>query len=144
MSQWRPGRRCGQRAFQKLADLQDAEIGIAAADDLETGRQAGSGEAGWNRKRKPAEPARIVLLAWMALVFAFLFLPIFVVVLYSFNGGRNLYVWTEFSPYWYGEALSNPRVVSALVVSLEAALINAAIAVSLGVPAGIALARRKG
>ena len=65
-------------------------------------------------------------------------------VLYSFNGGRNLYVWTEFSPYWYGEALSNPRVVSALVVSLEAALINAAIAVSLGVPAGIALARRKG
>ena len=101
-------------------------------------------ERGGARRRKPAEPARIVLLAWMALVFVFLFLPIFVVVLYSFNGGRNLYVWTEFSPYWYGEALSNPRVVSALVVSLEAALINAAIAVSLGVPAGIALARRKG
>ena len=95
-------------------------------------------------RRRPRQTGRALLLGWMALVFAFLFLPIFVVVLYSFNGGRNLYIWTEFSPYWYGEALDNPRVVSALFVSLEAALVNAAIAVALGVPAGIALARRKG
>ncbi|MFZ5791166.1 MAG: ABC transporter permease [Pseudomonadota bacterium] len=87
---------------------------------------------------------RMAMLVWMALVFAFLFLPIFVVVLYSFNGGRNLYIWTEFSPYWYAAALDNPRVLNVLAVSLKAALINAAIAVSLGVPAGIALARRKG
>ena len=60
----------------------------------------------------------------MALVFAFLFLPILVVVIYSFNGGRNLYVWTEFSTFWYGYALDNPRVLSTLSVSLQAALIN--------------------
>ncbi len=88
--------------------------------------------------------ARTALLSWTALVFIFLFLPILVVVIYSFNGGRNLYIWTEFSPSWYGRALDSPRVVSALLVSLKAAIVNAVIAVSLGVPAGIALARRKG
>jgi ABC-type spermidine/putrescine transport system permease subunit II len=96
------------------------------------------------RRRPARSPGRVVLLAWMALVFAFLFLPIFVVVLYSFNGGRNLYIWTEFSTYWYGAVFDNPRVIGALGVSLKAAAINAVIAVSLGVPAGIALARRKG
>jgi putrescine transport system permease protein len=95
------------------------------------------------RPRSPS-PARIALLAWTALVFAFLFLPIFVVVLYSFNGGRNLYIWTEFSTRWYGAALESPRVLSALGVSLKTAIINAGIAVALGVPAGMALARRKG
>lgn len=96
------------------------------------------------RRRPRPNPGRIAALTWMGLVFAFLFLPILVVVLYSFNGGRNLYIWTEFSTYWYGAAFDNPRVLSALGVSLKAAAINAAIAVALGVPAGMALARRKG
>ena len=87
---------------------------------------------------------KIIMLSWMALVFAFLFLPIFVVVLYSFNGGRNLYVWTEFSTRWYFVAVNNPRVLHTLMVSLEVAVINSVIAVALGVPAGIALARERG
>lgn len=96
------------------------------------------------RRQRRGNAGRIAMLAWTALVFLFLFLPILVVVIYSFNGGRNLYIWTEFSPRWYGAALDNPRVLSALGVSLKAALLNAVIAVALGVPAGIALARRKG
>jgi ABC-type spermidine/putrescine transport system permease subunit II len=97
-----------------------------------------------NGRRPRPNPGRVAALTWMVLVFAFLFLPIFVVVLYSFNGGRNLYIWTEFSTYWYAAAFDNPRVLSALGVSLKAAAINAVIAVALGVPAGMALARRKG
>jgi ABC-type spermidine/putrescine transport system permease subunit II len=97
-----------------------------------------------NRRQPRPNPGRVAALTWMVLVFAFLFLPIFVVVLYSFNGGRNLYIWTEFSTYWYAAAFDNPRVLSALGVSLKAAAINAVIAVALGVPAGMALARRKG
>jgi putrescine transport system permease protein len=93
---------------------------------------------------RQSQITRSLLLSWTTIVFIFLFLPILVVVIYSFNGGRNLYIWTEFSTTWYGRALDSPRVTSALLVSLKAALINAAIAVSLGVPAGIALARRKG
>jgi ABC-type spermidine/putrescine transport system permease subunit II len=49
---------------------------------------------------------RRLLLGWMALVFAFLFLPILVVVIYSFNGGRNLYVWTSSQPSGTANALA--------------------------------------
>jgi putrescine transport system permease protein len=93
---------------------------------------------------KPRSYGRIVLLGWMVAVFVFLFLPIIVVVIYSFNGGRNLYVWTEWSTHWYVAAVDNPRALSALSVSLQTAFVNAMIAAALGVPAGIALARRKG
>lgn len=94
--------------------------------------------------RKPREPGKILLLLWLGLVFVFLFLPIAVIIIYSFNGGRNLYVWTGWSVRWYGAILDNPRATGALLVSLQAAVINAAIAVSLGVLAGLALARRRG
>jgi ABC-type spermidine/putrescine transport system permease subunit II len=94
--------------------------------------------------RPPASYGRLVLFAWLGLVFVFLFLPIFTIVVYSFNGGRNLYVWTEWSAHWYVEAVNNPRAIGALSVSLQTAVFNAAIAVFLGVFAGIALARRKG
>ena len=94
--------------------------------------------------RKPREIGRLLLLGWLAAVFVFLFLPIAVIILYSFNGGRNLYVWTEWSAHWYGAIFDNPRATGALLVSLQTAFINAVIAVALGVPAGLALARHKG
>jgi ABC-type spermidine/putrescine transport system permease subunit II len=94
--------------------------------------------------KKPLSYARLANMIWMAMVFLFLFLPIAVIVLYSFNGGRNLYVWTEFSTRWYSAAIDNTRIVSAFAVSLRTAAFNAVIATVLGVFAGIALARRKG
>jgi ABC-type spermidine/putrescine transport system permease subunit II len=94
--------------------------------------------------RRSADVPRLLLLGWMAAVFIFLFLPILVIIIYSFNGGRNLYVWTEWSTHWYGQAIDNPRALTALWVSFQAAVINAGVAVALSVPAGLALARRKG
>lgn len=94
--------------------------------------------------RIPVNYGRVLLLLWMAVIFVFLFLPIAVIVIYSFNGGRNLYVWTEWSAHWYAEAIDNPRALGALSVSIRTAVINAVIAVAFGVFAGIALARRKG
>lgn len=93
---------------------------------------------------KPIELGRMLFIGWMIAVFVFLFLPIAVIIIYSFNGGRNLYVWTEWSIRWYGAMLENPRATGALLVSLQTAFINAVIAVSLGVLAGLALARHKG
>jgi len=93
---------------------------------------------------KPHNYAQIILLAWMIAMFVFLFLPIGAIIVYSFNGGRNLYVWTEWSTRWYGAIFDNPRATDALWVSLQTAFINAIMAVTLGVLAGIALARRKG
>lgn len=100
--------------------------------------------AGVPANQPPRNYGRLILLAWMTCMFLFLFLPIFVIVIYSFNGGRNLYVWTEWSAHWYAEALGNTRAVGALWVSLQTAMINAVLAVMLGTFAGIALARRKG
>lgn len=97
-----------------------------------------------NPNRKPLELGRLALLVWMAMVFVFLFLPVAVIIIYSFNGGRNLYVWTEWSARWYGAIFENPRASGALLISLQTAVINALIAVALGVLAGVALARRKG
>ena len=100
--------------------------------------------AGVPANQPPRNYGRLILLAWMTCMFLFLFLPIFVIVIYSFNGGRNLYVWTEWSAHWYAEALGNTRAVGALWVSLQTAMINAVLAMMLGTFAGIALARRKG
>jgi putrescine transport system permease protein len=94
--------------------------------------------------RKPVDLGRAILIGWMVAMFVFLFLPIAVIIVYSFNGGRNLYVWAEWSTRWYEAVFDNPRATGALLVSLQAALMNGVIAVVLGVLAGIALARRKG
>lgn len=94
--------------------------------------------------RHPRDFGRLMLLAWTVLVAVFLFLPIVTIVVYSFNGGRNLYVWTEWSTRWYERALANRRALDALSVSLQAALLSGTMAAVLGLPAGLALARRKG
>lgn len=87
---------------------------------------------------------KVPLVLWTALVFIFLFLPIAIIIIYSFNDGRNLYVWGGWSARWYSAALENDRILDALGVSFKAAMINALIATIAGVPAGIALARYRG
>ena len=94
--------------------------------------------------RLPRRVGGLLGLAWIAVVGIFLFLPIFVIAIYSFNGGRNLYVWTEWSIRWYERALMNQRAVDALGISLLVALLSGVIATVLGFMAGLALARRKG
>ncbi|MCZ4354750.1 ABC transporter permease [Roseovarius aestuarii] len=44
------------------------------------------------------------------LVLAFLYLPVFILVLYSFNGNRTATVWTEFSVKWYARTFHNPSI----------------------------------
>lgn len=81
---------------------------------------------------------------WLAAVLIFLFAPLAVIVIYSFNAGRSLYVWSEFSVRWYGTALANPHVIDALLVSLRVAALTTLLSIAIGVPAGIALARHAG
>jgi ABC-type spermidine/putrescine transport system permease subunit II len=82
--------------------------------------------------------------AWLVAILIFLFAPIAVIVAYSFNGGPSLYMWTGFSPRWYGVAFDNRQMVSALLVSLKVALVTTVVSLGIGVPAGISLARRPG
>ena len=84
------------------------------------------------------EPA---LSVWTFLVFAFLFLPILVVVIFSFNSSRLVQIWTGFSFKWYGTAWTDASILDALRVSLTVALINAALATVFGTLAAIGMQR---
>jgi len=90
------------------------------------------------------DPVNLALLVWAILVFAFLFLPILMIVIYSFNDGRALVVWKDFGVGPYGRAVSNPTIRGAVFTSLRAAIGASVIATVVGSLAGIALARRPG
>jgi ABC-type spermidine/putrescine transport system permease subunit II len=96
------------------------------------------------RPRRRADGAGIGLRLWAVLVFAFLYLPILFVVVYSFNSGRFLLNWRGFGTNWYAEALGSTGIRSALGTSLTVAVLSSLVAVVLGALAGIALARRGG
>ncbi|WP_434620856.1 ABC transporter permease subunit [Tabrizicola sp. M-4] len=73
--------------------------------------------------------------------FAFFYVPILSMIVYSFNESRLATVWGGFSTKWYVSLFSNRQVGAALLLSLQIALISATIATILGTMAGIALAR---
>jgi putrescine transport system permease protein len=73
--------------------------------------------------------------------FAFLYIPVALLVIYSFNNSRLVTVWGGFSTRWYGELLRNEQILNAAKLSLEVAAISASLAVALGTLAGLVLAR---
>jgi putrescine transport system permease protein len=73
--------------------------------------------------------------------FAFFYVPILSMIVYSFNESRLVTVWGGFSTKWYVSLLSNRQVGAALILSLQIAVISASVATILGTMAGIALAR---
>ena len=73
--------------------------------------------------------------------FAFLYVPILSLIVYSFNKSRLVTVWAGFSTVWYGRLLDNSQLLSAAWLSLKIAAVNATGAVILGTLAGLALAR---
>ncbi len=77
--------------------------------------------------------------AWM--IFAFLYLPIVVLVILSFNDNRLVGVWGGASLRWYRELAGDTAVLSALRNSLIVAVISTLIATALGTAAAISLER---
>ena len=81
------------------------------------------------------------VLASLAFGYAFLYLPIALVVLYSFNESRLVTVWGGFSLRWYAELLRSGDVLEAAWLSVRIAAASATGATLLGTLAGFALAR---
>jgi putrescine transport system permease protein len=73
--------------------------------------------------------------------FAFLYMPILVLIIYSFNDSKLVAVWGGFSVRWYGELFQNRQVLTAAWLSMRIAFITACLAVVLGTLAGLTLAR---
>ncbi|WP_099864067.1 ABC transporter permease [Pararhizobium haloflavum] len=73
--------------------------------------------------------------------FTFLYLPIVLLVIYSFNASRLVTVWGGFSTQWYGEMLRNEALLAAASVTFRVALVSATAATVLGTLAAVALTR---
>jgi len=95
-----------------------------------------------HRQRKPATDR--LLAVWSILIFAFLFAPILVIVVYSFNNGRLLVAFQEFGFDGYLALFRKTVLSDAVMVSLRTGAIAAVLATLLGTLAGIALARKPG
>jgi spermidine/putrescine transport system permease protein len=77
-------------------------------------------------------------------VYLFLYVPIGIIVLFSFNSGRHASDFQGLSVKWYGKALSNPFVIDALTTSLIIALSVAILSSVMGTSAALALQRVRG
>lgn len=81
------------------------------------------------------------ILSVLTFGYAFLYIPLILVIVYSFNDSRIATVWGGFSTRWYGELLQNDLVLDAAFLSLRIAITAATAATILGTMAGLVLAR---
>jgi len=95
-----------------------------------------------NRIRKPLTDR--ALKWWSILVFVFLFLPILVIVIHSFNNGRLLVSFDTFGFDGYLALFGKKTLSNAVMISLIVAAVSSVFAALLGTLAGIALARKPG
>ena len=86
------------------------------------------------------KPLRVALRIWVVLVLAFLFIPIVLIVLYSFNRS-NIESWpiAGFSLHWYSVAFHDPQVRSAFLLSVRVGLFATVLALLLGSAVAYAL-----
>jgi putative spermidine/putrescine transport system permease protein len=84
---------------------------------------------------------RLIGLATIA-VMAFLYIPIFTIVLYAFNANRaQTWPITDFTTHWFGDAFANPEIGAALGLTLQTAAGSTIIALALGSLAALAVHR---
>ncbi len=77
----------------------------------------------------------------LTLGFAFLYIPMLILVIYSFNASKLVTVWAGFSTRWYGELLHNQAFLDAAWVTLKVAVFSSSIATVLGTMAAYVLVR---
>jgi len=78
----------------------------------------------------------------LTLGFAFLYIPMLILVIYSFNESKLVTVWAGFSTKWYGELLQNDAMIDAAWVTMQVAFFSSTLATVLGTMAAYVLVRR--
>ena len=86
--------------------------------------------------KKKLSPLSII---YSCLIFVFLYAPIAVLIIYSFNASKSRGTWGGFSLKWYAELFSNSDIMSALVTTLTIAVISAAVSVVIGTAAAVGI-----
>jgi len=77
----------------------------------------------------------------LTLGFAFLYLPMLILILYSFNASKLVTVWAGFSTKWYGELIRNEAFLDAAWVTLKVGLASSTLATVLGTMAAYVMVR---
>ena len=77
---------------------------------------------------------------FMALVFVFLYAPIFILIIFSFNAGNSSAVWKGFSLHWYAELFQNRLIMQSVYTTLLVSVLSTLIATVAGTFAAIGLA----
>ena len=77
-------------------------------------------------------------LYWV-LVLGFLYMPIFVMIAFSFNQSKSRTVWTGFTLKWYAELFRNEAIIKAFFITLLVAVISAVVATVLGTIAAVGI-----
>jgi spermidine/putrescine transport system permease protein len=81
--------------------------------------------------------------AWLGVVYIFLYTPIVVLMILSFNKAGLPTAWTGFSTEWYGRLLESPKIIAAARNSLIVALASTLIATAIGTLLALGVERRK-
>jgi putrescine transport system permease protein len=77
----------------------------------------------------------------LTLGFAFLYLPMLILIIFSFNESKLVTVWAGFSTKWYGEVLRNTAFLDAAWVTVKVAFISSSLATILGTMAAVVMVR---
>ncbi|NIE63759.1 ABC transporter permease subunit [Burkholderia sp. Ax-1719] len=87
------------------------------------------------------KPNRVLQFIALGIGFAFLYIPIISLIVYSFNESQLVTVWTRFSTRWYQALATDDELITAAWLSLRIALMTAFASVIIGTWAGFVLAR---
>ena len=83
--------------------------------------------------------SRLIRRGYLALILLFLYVPILVLILQSFNAGISRAKWEGFSLKWYADLFKSPSIMNALYITVTVALLAALIATALGTLAAIGI-----
>jgi putrescine transport system permease protein len=84
---------------------------------------------------------RSLSLGWLMAVYLFLYIPIFTLIVFSFNDSRLASQWGGFTLKWYGEIVRDREIMEGLWLSLKIAFFTASMSVVLGTLAAFAMVR---
>ncbi len=82
---------------------------------------------------------KLIKRLYLSLILFFLYVPIIVLIVYSFNAGKSRARWEGFSFHWYAELFQDAAILKALYVTLSVAVIAAVAATILGTLAAIGI-----
>ena len=80
---------------------------------------------------------------YIFIVMAFMYLPILVMIIYSFNDSKSRGAWAGFTTKWYADLLQNESILTALWNTLIVAVISSVVATLLGTAAAVGIQAMK-